>query len=220
MAGSPALLPHTRAPPRDPRWRAVCIPPPILRPGPPEPSRRTDSGRSRRADAPIVVDSAPKDDAIPGASDRETGEVGAVTAAVGAAAAALVWLGAVLGISFLETPLKFRAEGVSVEIGLAIGKIVFRALNLVEIVFAVVVAALVLARVPSGERSILLIAAVVVLAIQILAVRPLLRRRSDRVLRDGDSGERSTLHLVYVGLELVKVVLLAAGALTSLASVG
>ena len=46
-----------------------------------------------------------------------------------ATAATFVWLGMVLGISFLETPLKFRAPGVDLRTGLAIGRLLFRALN-------------------------------------------------------------------------------------------
>ena len=46
-----------------------------------------------------------------------------------AAAAAFVWLGMVLAISFIEAPLKFRAPGVTLAIGLGIGRLVFRALN-------------------------------------------------------------------------------------------
>jgi hypothetical protein len=44
--------------------------------------------------------------------------------------------GMVLAISFLETPLKFRAPDVDLPTGLAIGRLVFRALNTAEIVFA------------------------------------------------------------------------------------
>ena len=42
-----------------------------------------------------------------------------------AAAVTFVWLGTVLGISFLEAPLKFRAPGVTLPIGLGIGRLVF-----------------------------------------------------------------------------------------------
>jgi hypothetical protein len=48
------------------------------------------------------------------------------------------WLGAVLGISFLETPLKFRAPGITVALGLGTGRLVFRALTVAEIVLAAV----------------------------------------------------------------------------------
>jgi hypothetical protein len=41
-----------------------------------------------------------------------------------AVAATLVWLGMVLAISFLEAPLKFRAEGLELRVGPAIGRIV------------------------------------------------------------------------------------------------
>ena len=40
------------------------------------------------------------------------------------AAVAFVWLGMVLAISFLETPLKFRAPGITVPLGLGIGRLV------------------------------------------------------------------------------------------------
>ena len=50
-----------------------------------------------------------------------------------AAAATLVWLGMVLAISVLEAPLKVRAEGLELRVGLAIGRIVFRALNIAEL---------------------------------------------------------------------------------------
>ena len=41
-------------------------------------------------------------------------------------AVTFLWLGMVLAISFLEAPLKFRAPGVTVPIGLGIGRLVFR----------------------------------------------------------------------------------------------
>lgn len=53
-------------------------------------------------------------------------------------AVAFVWVGMVLGISFLEAPLKFRAPGITVPIGLGIGRLVFTALNRIELVFAIV----------------------------------------------------------------------------------
>lgn len=58
-----------------------------------------------------------------------------------AAAISFVWLGMVLAISFLEAPLKFRAPGIDLKLGLGIGRIVFRALNLVEVVLATVLVA-------------------------------------------------------------------------------
>ena len=56
-------------------------------------------------------------------------------AAAIAVAVAFVWLGMVVAISFLEAPLKFRAPNVTLQVGLGIGRLVFRALNSVEIAF-------------------------------------------------------------------------------------
>jgi len=49
----------------------------------------------------------------------------------------VLWLGFVLSISFMEAWLKFQAEGVTQVIGLSIGKLVFGALNKVEIFFLI-----------------------------------------------------------------------------------
>jgi len=121
-----------------------------------------------------------------------------------ATAATFVWLGMVLAISFLEAPLKFRAPGVTTVIGLGIGRLVFRALNLAEVVLAaVVVVAAVVAGVSVGT-GVPVVALVVLLLVQLVLVRPRLNRRSDRVLA-GETLPRSRLHLVHIGLEVVKV---------------
>jgi hypothetical protein len=129
------------------------------------------------------------------------------------AAATFVWFGMVLAISFLETPLRFRAPGVTVHIGLGIGRLVFRALNAAEVVLGLIV---VVAMASGGHRraaEILSVVALTALAVQLTVVRPQLRRRTERVLA-GRSQQRSTAHLVYVALELVKApALLAAGVL-------
>jgi hypothetical protein len=55
----------------------------------------------------------------------------------------------VLAISFLEAPLKFRAPDVTLRVGLGIGRLVFRARNTAEALFAAVLAGtLVVADVP------------------------------------------------------------------------
>lgn len=119
----------------------------------------------------------------------------------------MLWLGMVLAISFLETPLKFRAPGVTTALGLGIGRIVFRALNTVESVLAVLllVAAVVLGS--PGAVWVWLGLAVGILLVQVAVVRPPLSRRSDRVLA-GEELPRSTAHYWYIGLEVAKVVVL------------
>lgn len=122
-----------------------------------------------------------------------------------------VWLGMVLAISFLEAPLKFRAPQVTLQIGLGIGRLVFRALNTVELVFAAGIVLAALVSRPSVAVTAASVVAVAALAVQLVVVRPSLSRRSDEVLA-GRVGPRSRGHYVYVALELIKAVaLLVAG---------
>ncbi len=97
-----------------------------------------------------------------------------------AAAATLIWLGMVLAISFLEAPLKFRAEGLELRVGLAIGRIVFRALNIAEVAWAVLIAVCLIVTGASGPVLVLAAVTAVLLAVQLLWVRPRLNRRSAR----------------------------------------
>jgi len=134
------------------------------------------------------------------------------------AAVAFVWLGMVLAISFLEAPLKFRAPGVTVPLGLGIGRLVFRALNAVELVALLVVAGVLVAGPRPGGVVAAATAAAGTLVLQLVAVRPALTRRADAVLAGADA-PRSRAHLAYVALEAVKVLALVALGSTALAAV-
>jgi hypothetical protein len=134
-----------------------------------------------------------------------------------AVALTFVWLGMVLAISFLEAPLKFRAPGVTLQIGLGIGRLVFRALNTVEALLAVgIVVALALGH-PAVSIVVAFAVVVVALVAQLLGVRPRLTRRSDAVLA-GQNAHRSRAHYAYVGLEVVKVAALVVGGILLLSS--
>ncbi|WP_330228416.1 hypothetical protein OHA40_19930 [Nocardia sp. NBC_00508] len=119
----------------------------------------------------------------------------------------MLWLGMVLAISFLEAPLKFRAPGVTLPLGLGIGRLVFRALNAAEVALAalLVLAALIVASSPATWSW--LGVALTLLALQILVVRPPLTRRADRILA-GEDLPRSHAHYWYIGVEVAKVVAL------------
>lgn len=127
-----------------------------------------------------------------------------------AVAAVFIWLGMVLAISFLEAPLKFRAPGITIQLGLGIGRLVFRALNTCEMVLAVVALLGVFLGGATTATKAGLVIAVLALGAQVLGVRPALTRRSDAVLADAAVAEsgRSHAHFVYVGFEAVKVVAL------------
>jgi len=121
------------------------------------------------------------------------------------------WLGAVLGISFLETPLKFRAPGITLTLGLGIGRLVFRALTVVELVLAAALTAAMIigtGGLGADAPTVVLTALWVLLAVQVTVLRPRLDRRT-RMILAGDTPARSHLHLAYIALEAVKVALLA-----------
>ncbi|MCF8606871.1 hypothetical protein L5I01_26305 [Gordonia sp. HY442] len=119
-----------------------------------------------------------------------------------------IWLGMVAAISFIEAPLKFQAPGVTIPLGLGIGRLIFRALNAVEAVWAVaIVVAVVVGDCWSGTALAAVGVAVAALVIQVVAIRPALSRRADAVLAAPDDvpTERSHAHLWYVGFELIKI---------------
>jgi hypothetical protein len=133
-----------------------------------------------------------------------------MSAAAGVAVAVtFVWSGMVLAISFIETPLKFRAPDVTLQIGLGIGRLVFRALNAAEIILALVLLGAAVAEPPPRSVVVTGTVAILALVVQLAAVRPRLTRRSDRVLA-GAEVPRSHAHYGYVGLELVKLAALVA----------
>lgn len=136
-------------------------------------------------------------------------------------AALFTWFGMVVAISFVEAPLKFRAPGVTLAIGLGIGRRVFRALNTIEVILAVVIVVAALLGSPPLGTAVAIAVAVVALLVQLVAVRPRLSRRSDAVLSAPAAADstatRSRVHYVYVGLELAKVVALLVGGVLLLA---
>jgi hypothetical protein len=137
-------------------------------------------------------------------------------------AAVFIWLGMVLAISFLEAPLKFRAPGVTVRLGLGIGRVVFAALNRVELALLLVVG-IALAIGPRSPALVGMAAALaVLLGVQLGILRPALRRRSDQVLAGSDADPdlpRSRHHVLYIALETVKVLVLVALGATALAAI-
>jgi hypothetical protein len=122
-------------------------------------------------------------------------------------AAVFIWLGMVLAISFLEAPLKFRAPGVTLAVGLGIGRLVSRALNACEFVLAVVVAVSLFTHDTHVGLDVAIATSIIALLIQNVFVRPQLTRRTAAVLA-GETGPRSRAHFVYIALEVVKVIAL------------
>ena len=120
--------------------------------------------------------------------------------------AVFLWLGFLLAISFMEAWLKFQAPGVTLAIGLGIGKLVFAALNKVEWVL-IVITSINLFRVPQklfSYRNILFFIAALMTAAETFWGLPTLDRIADQIIRGGVDNQPS-LHIIYVTMEVVKL---------------
>jgi hypothetical protein len=121
-----------------------------------------------------------------------------------------LWIGFVCAISFMEAWLKFRAPGVTLPLGLGIGSLIFKALNKVEWVFAILIAIdlfLLHRGIGMNLPRILFLAALLILLTQTLWLLPALDARIP-FYQQGLDVPSSPLHFYYVGTEVVKIVCL------------
>lgn len=127
-----------------------------------------------------------------------------------ATASIFIWIGFVGAISFMEAWLKFRAPGVTLSIGLSIGLLVFKALNIVEWTLLGVAA---ISMYPFEGISLWLISSLVILTIILLLqtawLIPYLAKRVGLYVSN-QTVPPSKNHLAYIALECVKMVFLAA----------
>ena len=119
--------------------------------------------------------------------------------------AVFLWIGFVCAISFMEAWLKFRAPGVTLPIGLGIGRLVFSALNKVEWVFAV---AILMSMVGSvrwfSPNAVLMYIPLGLLLLQTFWLLPALGMRAEMHIQ-GQPPASSGLHIYYVAAEVIKV---------------
>ncbi len=119
-----------------------------------------------------------------------------------------VWFGLVIGISFIEAPLKFTAPNITLALGLGIGYVVFHALNTVEIALCVATAASWFLAKPKGKSALILFGSIaLILILQTFWLFPLLDERTMQVI-NGTAEPYSRLHVFYIVFDSVKVLLL------------
>ena len=121
----------------------------------------------------------------------------------------LVWLGMILGISFLEAPVKFMAPSVTLPVGLDIGRHVFGVFNKVEIGLSLATFGLFLMTRSGLRYGVLLAAAWSALAVESAWLLPVLDQRVTIIL-EGQLPPATFHHRLYILLEIVKVTALAA----------
>ncbi len=121
-----------------------------------------------------------------------------------------VWIGFVCAISFMEAWLKFRAPGITLALGLGIGRLVFAALNKVEWVLVIAAfAGMLLSRQRVSTFSGLgLFIPLILLCIQTIWLLPSLDIRAIMHM-EGRVVPPSNLHFYYVAIEAVKIICLS-----------
>jgi hypothetical protein len=117
-----------------------------------------------------------------------------------------LWCGMLCAIA-MEAQLKFQAPGITRELGLGIGKIVFTALNRVECVIAVLLAIALFAFAGAKRARIVFGAIAFILLAQTFWLIPLLIERID-LITSGQAPPASATHFVYIAFEAAKILLL------------
>lgn len=114
-----------------------------------------------------------------------------------------VWIGLIIAIDLIEAPLKFQAPGITIPLGLGIGRLVFTAMNIVEVVIAILLAIAVFRR-PRPSRASFVVGGVIALCliVKTAVVRPLLAVHTDAVLT-GTSNGGSMTHYGYIAVDAV-----------------
>ena len=120
------------------------------------------------------------------------------------------WLGLVVGISFLEAPVKFTAPSLPRPVGLDVGRHVFTALNRTELVLALLVAGAWWMAQPRRAVTSSLGLVGGVLLIQTLWLLPTLKGQAATIIEGGSVAGPNYVHVAYGLLEGAKVVALGA----------
>lgn len=130
-----------------------------------------------------------------------------------------VWGGLLLGVAFVATPAKYLAPSLPLAQALDVGRWTFHMLSLIEWSLVAVSVAIVV-----GWRGVIathwgvllmcLLALAAMLALQTFVVRPILDVRVLEIM-GGGSVPPSAWHNVYIGLEVLKLMLLFTAAALS-----
>lgn len=127
-----------------------------------------------------------------------------------ATASTYIWIGFVGAISFMEAWLKFKAPNIDLPLGLGIGRLVFSALNKVEWTLAILILLNLFftKNLKFKGQNLLYFGAVVIIILQTFWLLPALDARAEIIIQKHQEATPSNLHWVYIGVEVMKIVLL------------
>lgn len=126
-----------------------------------------------------------------------------------ALAATFTWIGMVIAISFMEAWLKFRAPGITLPLGLGIGRLVFNALNKAEWILSLLIL-FHLAR-SKGQwlktENFAFYLSLLIILLQTFWLLPALDARAALYI-GGSVPAPSDHHIYFVAMELTKIICL------------
>jgi hypothetical protein len=135
--------------------------------------------------------------------------------AIGLLVVSLLWAGMLLGVSFLATPAKFLAPSLALPVALDVGRHTFAVFNGVEIGWSAALVGLTLFRLPARWLYGMVAISCGIVALETAWLLPVLDARVGMIIA-GSTPPESSLHLLYILLEAVKLAALLALAFGSL----
>ncbi|WP_407479490.1 hypothetical protein [Elizabethkingia miricola] len=122
------------------------------------------------------------------------------------------WLGLILSISFLETPLKFQVPGMTLPVALELGKLMFGVSTNIQLFLTGVIALnfLLVKKYLTAGIIISYILLVILLLLEKFWMLPVLDARAD-MLASGKSVQPTSLHDYFIYAEVGKLILIAGG---------
>lgn len=126
----------------------------------------------------------------------------------------LIWSGAIIGVSFVATPVKFRAPNLTLPVAIEVGKVTFHAMQALEcsLFGALLFDAAFLHKAELSEWR-LLGGLGACLSLQTLWLMPMLDKKSEPVIKGliKEQRPRSFEHSCFVVVEVLKLVLATLG---------
>lgn len=132
-----------------------------------------------------------------------------------------IWSGLLIGVSFVATPAKFLAPSLPMAQALDVGRWTFHVLGLIELGFLAVVGLLALLAVRLTTMSVVvpvvLSGIALILALEGFWLRPALDQRVLQII-SGSTPPPNAQHMIYIGLETAKLLLLLGTAIVAVRS--
>lgn len=120
-----------------------------------------------------------------------------------------IWASLLIGVAFIATPAKFQAPSLSLAVAMDVGRVTFALFNPVEwLMLALFVPVIVLAG-ADRMRALIVGALAIILIVQTGVLMPVLDARLGVIIAGG-SPPPSSVHLIYIGLDVLKLLVLGA----------